>query len=415
MNLQPVKVVLLALAIVGLLLVAAPPTVHAASGTLRVDPPAQTVPGSTEFTITVKQNADVATIGAQTSLRFDPGILEVVSIEAGAPYAAAQLLQPEGAIPEANGTGLLRCIATFFVPGSGTIPPGDADFLKITMRAKAGGTSALDLVGEGCETAVPKLEMLDDQGTVIPVTGTGGSVTVSGAAPPQPGVTVAPTQTPAGTPTTAIGTLVAVNTPSTGATSAATADSTGGAGSTSENTISFSPITSEVEKGEAFEVDIVTRSTVPVGSAAVQLSFDPDVVTVTGIEAGSAWSGAAGAAQSNLDTAIAQANETGSIEIAFSASTPLAAGEQTFVTLQLEAADKDARTLFNFVSSELTTAEGSAIEYVEEAGEVIVGSGGGGGIDVATIALLSMLTLSVGATGGGTYYMVKRRRRQWAV
>ena len=136
-----------------------PRLTHAASGTLRVDPATQNAAAGQEFTIKVIQNADVATAGSQMSLQFDPSCPRGGELRCRRPLrVSAQLLQagtPEEAIASANSSGLLACIATFYVPGTGSVPPGDAEFLTITLRGKAGGSSPLALVRQGCNTTDP--------------------------------------------------------------------------------------------------------------------------------------------------------------------------------------------------------------------------------------------------------------------
>jgi hypothetical protein len=396
--------------------------VEAATGTLRVDPGTLEAPGGTEFTVKIIQNADVGTAGSQVSLRFDIGIVEVVSVEAGAVYASGQLLlqgTPEEAAAEANQTGLLRCVATFLPPGGGSVPAGDAEFLIIKMRAKGGGTSPLSLVGEGCGGASSKIEMVDAEYTSITdITATDGSVTVTGAAPPVPGVTPPPgSPTPAGTPTTAIGVIGTAlpKTPTAGGTPSGTVLSSGVIPGAGRPRFTLVPQVAGAGKGEPFTIEVKASSDKPVSLAAVQFKFRKELVQVESIEAGPNWASATGASANALTAVVANANESGSVETNFSLnSNPAPPGEATLMTVNLLGGQRDGKSAVEFVSVSLSDAEGNPIEVTFEDGEILIGSGGGGGGGFTTILLFALLLLILGATFGGSYYMIQRRKRQWA-
>jgi len=122
---------------------------------MRVDPANQTVAAGQSFTISIIQSADFTTLGAAATLQFDPNVVQVVNAEVGPPYADGLFLfgggaggaqSPEQAIADANVTGLLPNITTFYLPGAGSVPPGDAVVATITMSGRGGGTSPLNLV-----------------------------------------------------------------------------------------------------------------------------------------------------------------------------------------------------------------------------------------------------------------------------
>jgi hypothetical protein len=428
-----IKMLMLAVAIAAASVLGVPVTrTSAAQGTLRVDPATQSVGSGAEFNVTILQNADVTTLGAQASLRFDPAVLEIVTVQAGAPYAEAQLLlsgSAEEAIAEANQTGLLRCAATFFVPGSGSIPAGDAEFLVIKMRAKAGGSVPLALVGDGCGNANDsRMEMLDENGSNIPVTGTDGSVTVSGAAPPPPGPTAAASATPAGTPTVAIGTItprtpVSEGTPNgSGVTAVATNDGNATPGEEAPYAVFIDPESIDVEKDASFTVNVNYRSDVPLSGAAVQVNFDQRVLAVEGIEPATAWAEATGAEESTLEALVEQANtpsetNAGSIEaVLLLSGESIPAGTGPLMTLKLRSSDKDARAILRFVSAELTGEDGTALttDYQNGFGEVTVGNGGATSSRQTALTLGGLALLALGGTAGGARYMIQRRRKQWA-
>jgi hypothetical protein len=413
------KALLLVVAVAGVgMLSYASPRVSAAQGTLRVDPASQTVGAGAEFKVKIIQNADVATTGAQASLRFDPAVLELVNVEPGAPYASAQLLLPgslEQAIADANGTGLLACVATFFVPGGGSVPAGDADFLVLTLRAKAGGTVPLRLVGEGCGSTTSQLEMIDENGSSVPVTGSDGAVTVDGAAPPPPGATPQGTPTVVGTPTVAVGATV----PSSPAGSAITATpavtaATGTSDTPTAAGLRFDPPSAEADKGADFDIQVKHNFDAPVASVSVQIRFSKEAAELQGIEPGANWADAQGASQSELDLVVDQAQQTGDVEATFLLQGDTApAGDGTLLTLNMKAAEKDVTSPIIFVSVSVTDANGSTVAATSEGGQLVIGTGGGGRNTAATLTLGTLILLTLGGTAGGAYFMVQRRRRQW--
>ena len=159
-----------------------PARASTSSGTaeVRVDPPNQTVAPGAEFTVTVRQDATVVVTGAQTDVTFDSGFLQIVSVARGEAYTNSNMLigvapqTPGEAIAEANSSGTLQNVGLLFFPGTDSVPPGDAEFLVITMQAGSGGTSPIVL---------SQIEMIDDQGREIyDIPAVNGSVTVG--APP---------------------------------------------------------------------------------------------------------------------------------------------------------------------------------------------------------------------------------------
>ena len=165
--------ILFALAAAALLLLQTMRPAEAASGSMRVSPATQTIsPLQTNFDVTLVQNSTATTNGAQTDLVFNRTIMEIMSVSLGSGYSGGSLIMGNSgqthaqAIAEANSTtGILENIAAFLTP-PGTVPPGDANFVVITMRGKICGRSALTLTN---------LEMLEPSGTPLsPVTATNG-------------------------------------------------------------------------------------------------------------------------------------------------------------------------------------------------------------------------------------------------
>jgi hypothetical protein len=153
---------------------------------LSINPGSTTAPPGAEFNVSIMQQANVVTTGAQTDLTFDPAVIQVVSVTRGLAYQRAALIM--GVVPEppatpvpnadtiagANVSGTLKNIATFYIPGSGTVPAGEAAFLTIKVRAVTDGRSALTLTN---------MEMLNEQGESLGVGANNGEIIVLTGAP----------------------------------------------------------------------------------------------------------------------------------------------------------------------------------------------------------------------------------------
>jgi hypothetical protein len=387
------------------------------AGTLSVDPPNQSVPGDAEFVIRIMQNADVVTTGAQASIGFDPGFLQLVDVQPGAPYAATELIvggSLDGVIADANATGQLRCVATFFLPGTGSVDPGEQEFLVLTMRSAPGasGVAPIVLLEDGCVTdggvvaETPVGILLDAQGEGLAVTAQNGQVTLDPAATaPTPG------------PTTAGGTATA-NTPGAGsATRTPTSGVLGSSERPSVDTVSMrvDPSKLEVAQGAEFSFEIKQKVGVATTSASVEVSFSKDVVELTAITPGDEWKAATGASESSLTAAVEEANKTGVLkDVGFllRSGESVAAGETTLATLSLRAKDADGTSPITLTKVALLDAEGNSLEGTSENGEIVVGSGGssGGGVSMLLIVGIIAAVIAVGASG----FYFWRKRTAWA-
>lgn len=165
---------------------------------LHIDPVNQnaTVGGSASFK--VKLNADVDTLGAQTNVTFDATKLQITSVTRGASYTGASFLMgvaPQTqaqAITEANTTGTLKNVSLFFLPGLGSVVPGDTDFVTVNVNVIDCGAVALGLANA---------EVLDGSGNLVPATLQGGAIDIACPTPtPVPTDTPAPTAVPTATP-----------------------------------------------------------------------------------------------------------------------------------------------------------------------------------------------------------------------
>jgi hypothetical protein len=140
-------------ALVAALLLASP---VAAAGTQTLTATASTTnvnPGQS-FTLTITQNATVATSGEQTNVDFDHTRFQVTGVSYGADWSAGGVNQPIGvapnntvplAIADANTTGHLRNVAAYYTPPT-TVPSGARTFIVVTFQALAnGGSSSITL------------------------------------------------------------------------------------------------------------------------------------------------------------------------------------------------------------------------------------------------------------------------------
>ena len=209
--------VVAAMAIVALATLAAVGSAAAAGATMRIMPASQTVAKGASFTVRVVENNAGPTIGTQVTVTFDRTKAQITAVTWGAPFANAPVLIPTdmaGAIAQANSTGKLHQLAASFLAPTDSVPAGDADVLSITFNAIACGNIPL-----GLPVGPYDASMLDGNeatvGNTLPVTTSGGSVTVDcgGAA----SSSASPTASSADSPTP---TASSADSPTPGASSA---------------------------------------------------------------------------------------------------------------------------------------------------------------------------------------------------
>jgi hypothetical protein len=293
----------------------------AQAGSLRVDPPSQSVAAGQSFKISIIQTADFPSLGAAATLQFDPNVVQVAAVEVGPPYADALFLfgggaggaqSPEQAIADANTTGLLPNITTLFLPGVGGIPPGEAVIAIITMSGHSGGTSPLNLVTYTPPGAVSDANSLgiaadppNEQGNLVAVSISPGEVSVAGGGGGGGGGGA-----PVPTATAAAATSTATPSP---AALAARADPNAAA------TVSVAAASSQtITVGGEGKVELKVKANVKTSGAETDISFDKSIIQVTKVETGGgAWKKAevqAGTGSQKMEQALTDANSKGELK-----------------------------------------------------------------------------------------------------
>lgn len=373
-----------------------------AGGSLEVAPQSQSVGAGSTFTIDILQVSDAATAGAQASVQFDPGLLQLIDVQPGDEYADAALLAgkvPEGvppqtldeAIDEANVTGELRLVATFFSPGTGSAPAGESVFLTLTMAALpgAGGTSPIGLF---------EAEMLDaDTFEPIPVTTVDGAVTVdgSGAIPPT-------TPAPGGT---AGATAAAGTSPTARRTAVSTVLGRSARNSVTTASMSIAPDKQKAEKGATFSFTVMQQLDGAASAAQAAFTFKKDVVELVGLEPGDGWNADAGA----LETAVEKANASGELNVTLSPSGAPPVGEESvLLTVTMRGRDKDGTSPIKLTSVDVVGPDGESVPVTATDGEVTVGAGDGSGM--SPLLLVGAAIGALAMAGGGATVFVRRQR-----
>ena len=381
--------------------------------TLRIDPPSVKVDGGETFTLNIVQSAPVPTTGAQTNVVFNPVFVHVVDVKPGPAYSAGVFVfgsaddgssgSVEAAIAKANETGILANVAAFLLPGSGSVPPGDAVFLTLTLQAQHGGGGSTALVLRGAP-GLNNVAMLDANGAELAVTTTQGMVVVAASAGG-----ASQSATPAG---------VASPTPGAGGGGA-----TGASGTPSGPAdVYVAPTSIQLQAGMPARVFFVARTAGPVSSIAADLAFEKDKLEITGIEPGPAWSEAtivAGDAGRTPDQAIADANATGVLKQAgvflLPGASDLPSGEGVFLSVMVKGKVDGTSTLALSGATVLDAQGGPVLlsSPVPGSGPALAGSGGG--FDpTGLVALAVVLAL----LAGGTWLIRSgaipaRRLRRW--
>lgn len=402
----PVIAAIVALALASAALVGLPRVAAAdspspsAAATLRIDPPSINVNAGQTFTVNVIQNAAVATTGAQTNLEFDQSLLQVVDMKPGPAYSQGLFLfgsSTDGTnksvaaeLAAANKSGAVRNVATFLLPGSSTVPAGDAVLVTFTLKALGGASGSVNL---GLQPLIDgPLSMLDANGVPLTVAATGSSVTIgSSAAGGSPAASAA----------------VASTAPSIAPTAAPGAT----AGSSASEALSVVPSSPQLAVGASATISVVLNSSIETSGVTATLLFDQTAIQVTKVEAGPAWSQAtivAGGNGGSQADAIAQANKSGAMRVGvlLVGSTAPPAVADTVMTFTVTGIANGTTTL-SLESPEVLDGQSSSVPVTATAANLTVGSGGGsGGLPVLPVAILILFIVAVG--------LVVRTRRSGA-
>jgi phosphate transport system permease protein len=274
---RPLTVGLLAvLALAGGLLPWLTGTASAGEGaTLRVEAPASPAAAGSTFEVSIIQDAAVVTTGVQANLQFDAVLLQVVDFKLGPAYTGGILAfgsstdgsnkSVEAAAAAANKTGVLRNVAAFLLPGSGSVPAGEAVALVVTMQALSGPGGVSNLALEALPSS--PIQMLDEAGSLLPVATTGTTASIAAApgatGPPRtPEPTAAPTAVPS--PTPALGSAV----------------------------ITVAPASGLIAQGEQSTIVIRLLTDTPVSQITTDLLFDRTILQIIDVVPGPGWEGA---------------------------------------------------------------------------------------------------------------------------
>ncbi len=387
--------------------------------TLRVDPPTSTVAVGSTFTVNIVQNASVPTSGAGADVVFAPAAIHLDSVQAGPPYASASMLAGvapqtvQNAIDESNMTGVLKNLAVFFLPGTGSVSSGDQIGFTLTFRGVSDSSPSIDLANG---------EVLDTTGTSLTVTTTGGAVTVgAGGSTPTPSPTATetgtatetsvPTDTPVpGAPTatttsTSTATRTAIPATSTSvpsSTSTAPATQAPKATSTLVPTPTWTPTPFQGAGSifvvpDSLSVNPDTDFTIDVNQAAdfttvgtqTNLEFDPNVVQVTSVDRGPAFTRSGGALlvgtvdnqhkQQTTAEAIAEANSTGvlkNISAYYLVGTShVDTGTNSFLIVKMKSAHSEGSTALKLTDPAMLDIDQSPVVITAADGQLTVKKG----------------------------------------
>ena len=296
--------------------------------TVRVNPAASSVELGAVFTIDIVIDGAEDLGGFEFDLTYDPAIVQVTDVSLG-PFLGSTGRSTGTIGPEIdNTTGRVSFGAFSF--GTEPGPSGTGTLATITLSAAGAGTSLLDL---------QNTQVTDTQGNLqTPVTEEDGTVTVAASPTPTPTATATatPTDVPTATPTptpTDTSTPTPTSVPTATPTSTPTATNTATPTPTPTDTPTFtptptatdtatptdvptatptptptdtptstptptatasasgvilriSPPAQTVSLGEALTVDVVIDNAVDLGSFEFELSYQPTVIYVKGVELG---------------------------------------------------------------------------------------------------------------------------------
>jgi hypothetical protein len=384
----------------------------AAVPTLTVQPSKAQVNVGEEFDVAVYQDTDFPTLGAQGTLYFDAGLLQIVSVTPGDAYADAQLLLgvapnvDDAAITEANTTGVLIDFGTYLFPGSSNVPAGHHLFMTIRMKASKGGTSALRLDAyqhSGCNPVsgtcgdfsdppgfVP--DPPDEHGTLLTAQVVNSNVTIGGGG----GATSAASGSATPRPTVSRGTSV-------------TPTAAGLVATPAGIKLTIDPASAKVDPGQTFDVSLAVEAPSAIKSAQVDLSFDKEVVSIEKITPGEAWKAPSAGYDSSISAANSSGKLTNLIVQSKSGSSAVPAGNVTLFKITFKGL-KDGSSDLKIDKSVLVDSEGNELQGKADAnGKLTIGSGGGS----SSLPMILGAIVAVGIVGGAGAFVWNRRRKRW--
>jgi hypothetical protein len=391
----------------------------AASASLTVDPASVTKNPNDTFTLTLKVTSDVPLGGAATNVQFNPLVVQLTDIAKGSAFDGAQLIvgvapnnTKELAIADANATGTLKQVTTYFNAGS-SAPAGTNDFVVLTMKAVGGGTTAISLVSIGSQTQQPfyPMETTDAGGNKVPVTATAGSVTVTGQA-------ITPSPTPSPTPVGQTPTPSPTPSPSPTPTLPA------------EASLWVSPATLAVRPGTEFSIDIKQTTNQATAGSQFSFGFDPNLLQVISVTKSTTFSKAnlvmgvapVGGSLPSKEQTIAEANTTGLLRgISGFVAPPnpaIPAGSATFVTIKFKSKTTIGSSDIKLSEVEMLKPDGTEVGVATTNGKVDVsnsapavlpttGGSPGASDDTGWLVVLGGL---LAVLAGGAAVSVARRR-----
>lgn len=261
------------------------------SATVRVEPAAQTVQVNDTVTASIKVDNIANLTAFEVHLSFDPNILEVTSLANGGFIPADFIAQ--NTFDNAAGT------IDYAVAQMNRAPAqGSGSLLTIAFRAKAGGSSTLTT--RSTPAAPGGLLLSDQDGVAIQASWQPGTITVGSPAsntstptstPTSTSIANPPTNTSTSTPVTSTPTITSTstpvtNTPTTTSTSApvtSTPTSTPVAGTV---VVRVEPASLKLPVNGTANLAIKVDNITSLIGFEIHLSFDPNILEVTGVTNG---------------------------------------------------------------------------------------------------------------------------------
>jgi hypothetical protein len=148
------------------------------------------------------------------------------------------------------------------------------------------------------------------------------------------------------------------------------------------NSLSVSPASQSVNPGDSFAVTVQQHADTTTLGAQSDVSFDPALLQITDVQAGSAYTGGSlqmGVAPQTHADAIAEANTTGTLRnvgaFFFPGHAPVPAGVNDFIVIQFQARDGvNGTSPITLGNADMVDGEGNELDFQLANGEVVVGT-----------------------------------------